>query len=182
MIPLSVLTGEKMLDSFSHAVAPYYLYVKFVHVCAVTLWAWSTSVAYYWYVRAAYIGWRKNPDNPEMKRRKDWALEQFDNGVVIEHVAFPVALVTGLTMFFVGGWDLDRPWLKYKLAIILFIFVPMEIIDIWLSHFGGKKEQFHGDPDRYEGLVRFHWKFFSVVTPLVGIFIPTLIFLAVVKP
>lgn len=173
-----------MLEAFRDVVSPIYLYVKFVHVVAVTLWAWSTSVAYYWYVRASYIDWRRNPNDPEYKRRKDWALEQFDSGVVIEHIAFPVAIITGLMMFFAGGWDLDRPWLKWKLAIILVVFVPMEIIDIWLSHFGGNKHGIRqaGDMEKYESMVRFHWKFFSVVTPLVAVLIPTLIFLAVVKP
>ncbi len=171
-----------MHDWFVNTFAPFYPYIKFIHVLAISAWAWSTSVGYYWFLRNAYISWKKNPGDPEYKRRKDWALEQFDNGAIIEHVAFPVAIVTGLSMFVIGGWGLDRPWLKWKLLILVTIFLPMEIVDIWLSHLGGKKERHRDNPEKYESLVRFHWKFFTIVTPLVGIFIPMLIFLAVVKP
>ncbi|MCW5828839.1 MAG: hypothetical protein KIT79_05940 [Deltaproteobacteria bacterium] len=165
-------------------VAPYYLYIKFVHVCAVTLWAWSTSVAFYWFVRQAHLDWRRNRSDAELRRRKDWTLEQFDRGASIEHIAFGVAIVTGLMMFFAAGWGLDRRWLLWKLAIVVLIFIPMEILDIWLSHMGGNKEKTRlaGNPDRYESLVRFHWQFFRVASPLVAVFIPVLLFLAIVKP
>ena len=35
---------------------------------------------------------------------------------------------------------------------------------------------------KYERMIQIHWKFFVITTPLVAIFIPAIIFLAIVKP
>jgi len=42
----------------------------------------------------------------ELQRRLIWAYEQFDKTVVLEHIAFPVVLITGLLMFFMAGWSI----------------------------------------------------------------------------
>lgn len=62
--------------------------------------------------------------------------------------------------------------------------MPVEIIDYYLSHFGGNKAKIRksGDMERYEHMIRVHWKFFLITTPLVAIFSPTMTFLAIVKP
>jgi hypothetical protein len=71
-----------------------------------------------------------------------------------------------------------------KLLLVTGVFVPMEIVDYWLSHFGGSKRQWRekGDHARHEKLMQWHWVFFRISTPLVAIFIPLIIYLAVVKP
>lgn len=173
-----------MLEAIRTTLAPWYLYLKFMHLLMVMIWGWSTMVGYVWYVCSSYLKSKRNPEDVELKRRADWALEQFDRGVVLEHIAFLLTLVTGLLLFVTGGWTIESSWLSFKFLIIGVIFIPMETLDIWLSHFGGNKYRIRmqGDPEKYERMVRFHWKFFEIVTPLVFIFIPVLIFLAVVKP
>ncbi len=169
------------------AFGPYYMIIKFVHLLAVMMWAFSTAVAYAWHVRSAYLAYLRNPDDEEAKRRRDWAMELFDRGVVLEHTAFPVIILTGLLLFIVGGWwnvGLSWSWLVVKLAVVVFVFVPMEVIDYWLSHFGGNKRRIRqsGDLEKYERFMGHHWLFLRVTTPIVLTTIPTVIYLAVVKP
>ncbi len=174
------------LDAIRSAFGPYYLHVKFVHLFAVMIWACSTAVAYVWYVRSAYVRWLRAPDDEEARRRRDYAMEQFDRGAVLEHVAFPVIIATGLLLFIAGGWSVgfSLSWLSTKLVVVVLVFIPMETIDYWLAHFGGNKRRIRrtGDLEKYERTMARHWLFLRVSTPIVATTIPAVIFLAVVKP
>lgn len=172
-----------MLESARAAMAPWYLYIKFVHLFFVMIWSWSTAVAYLWFVKSAFRTWERNPDDPVAIQRRNHAQEQFDKGVALEHVAFPVILFTGPLLFWLGDWPLSG-WLLAKLAIVAFVFIPIEICDYWLSHFGGNKAALRrrGLMDRYEAAMRLHWRFLKASTPFITVFIPLVIFLAVVKP
>ena len=88
-----------MLEALQSTFAPYYLYIKFVHVFFVMIWAWSTAVAYGWYVKGAFLNWVDNPEDTEIIKRRNYAIEQFDRGVILEHIAFPIILVTGPLLF-----------------------------------------------------------------------------------
>lgn len=173
-----------MLDTIQALLAPYYLYIKFIHLFFVMIWAWSTAVAYSWYVRGAFINWERNPDDPELVRRRNYAIEQFDRGVVLEHVAFPVVLVTGPLLWIVTGWSLDDAWFFLKLLIVVLVFLPLEAFDYHLSHFGGNKRslRLRGESAKYELAIRQHWTFLKISTPVVVAFVPLVVFLAVVKP
>lgn len=173
-----------MLQAVQEALAPYYLYIKFVHLFFVMIWSWSTSVAYTWYLKGAYLRWQRNPDDPVAIERRNYMQEQFDKGAVLEHVAFPIVLITGPLLFWVGNWSTDFVWLAIKLLVVTFIFLPMEAFDYWLSHFGGNKEKLRkqGRMDLYELNMKRHWLFLRVSTPLIVVFMPLVVFLAVVKP
>lgn len=173
-----------MPEAIQSALLPYYIYIKFIHVFFVMIWSWSTAVAYTWYVKGAFLRWEKNPQDPVVIQRRNWAIEQFDKGVVMEHVAFPIILITGPLLYFIGPWNLDFTWLLIKLTIVIFIFVPLEIFDYWLSHFGGNKLKLKrkNEWEKYEHAIQQHWKFLKASTPFIMIFVPTVIFLAIVKP
>lgn len=173
-----------MVDAIRETLGAYYLYIKFVHLMAAMMWSWSTAVAYVWYIRDAWQEWADNPQDPILKARRDWAFEQFDRGVVLEHLAFPVILITGPLMIILAGWPLMTPWLAAKLAIVLLVFMPIEIFDYWLSHLGGNKTRIRkqNDPQKFDRFIRIHWMFFRVTTPLIVIFMPLVIFFATVKP
>lgn len=173
-----------MLDVLRETLAPAYLYIKFVHVFFVMIWGWSTAVAYSWYVKGAFLRWEKQPTDPIILQRRNWAIEQFDKGAVLEHVAFPVILLTGPLLYFIGPWNLQFHWLVAKLLVVALIFVPMEICDYWLSHFGGNKEKLRKKnlPEKHEWAIRTHWQFLKITTPVISFFMPLVIFLAITKP
>jgi hypothetical protein len=173
-----------MIETLQSTFSSYYLYIKFVHVFFVMMWSWSTAVAYGWYVKGAFLSWEINPDDPKSIARRNWAIEQFDKGVVLEHIAFPIILVTGPLLWIIGGWNHENPWFLLKILVVVFIFAPIEIVDYYLSHFGGNKYKLRmrGESVKYERAIRQHWLFLRITTPLIIVFMPMAIFLAIVKP
>jgi len=177
---------EGWIEALRESLVPWYLQIKFVHLLCMILWAGSTAVAYGWYVKQAYLRWERAPDDPARRRARDFAFEQFDRGAVMEHVAFPLLLVSGLLLLVAGGFQvgLRWDWLLLKLAIVVGIFVPMEIVDCWLAHFGGNKTRLReaGDPGRLERMVQLHWRFLRTTTRIIVVFVPLTLYLVVVKP
>ncbi|MFT4518692.1 MAG: hypothetical protein ACI9JM_001077 [Halioglobus sp.] len=159
--------------------------VKFAHLLTVAMWSFSTAVAYRNYIVPAFRAWSREPGDPLAIARRNEFMERFDKGAILEHVAFPVVLLTGLLMVWLTGWEWQElSWLSVKLGIVLVIFLPMECVDYYISHFGGNKWKIRqsGNLERYETMMRFHWLFFRVTTPLVIVFVPLVYYLAVTKP
>ena len=75
----------------------------------------------------------------ELQQGLIWAYEQFDKTVVLEHIAFPVALIIGLLMFVMAGWTTDNSWILVNLVIVVGFFIPLEVLDVWISHVLGPK-------------------------------------------
>lgn len=164
---------------------PWYSQVKFIHLFTVALWSFSTAVAYRNYMLPAFRAWQREPDNSSAIARRNEFMERFDKGAILEHTAFPLVLLSGLAMVWLAGWNwFDLSWLGVKLAIVLVIFLPMEAVDYYISHMGGNKKRIRltGDDERYENMMRFHWLFFRVTTPLIVVFVPLLFYLATTKP
>lgn len=173
------------MDELRSLLLPWYLQIKFVHLLMVAMWSFSTVVAFRNYLAPAFLAWSKNTEQPELIARRNEAMERFDNGAQLEHFAFPLVLITGLLMVWLAGWSWQQvSWLSLKLGIVLLVFIPIEILDYYLSHFGGNKRRIRaaGNNQRYERMIRIHWKFLRISTPLVLVFIPVLFYLAVTKP
>ncbi len=174
-----------MLSAVQDGLMPFYLVIKWLHVMSAAIWAFSTAVGYSYMVKPAYLAWKKDPTDEQKKWLRDWTLRKFDHGVVLEHVAFPALIATGVLMVWVQGWPLDAVyWLTVKLAIVILIFGPIEILDYHISHYAGRKSlaKDQGDEAEYEKRVAFHWSFLTITTWFVVIFIPAVFFLAIVKP
>lgn len=174
-----------MINTIQAALAPYYLYIKFVHVLAVMAWIWSTAVAYAFYLVPIFKAWRRNPQDPEIREMRNWALERFDHGVSYEHIAFPVILVTGVLLYITAGFNTSINWLLLKLLIVTGILIPIEVWDYHLSHFGGNKRRIRESGAgalAYEKAVHQHWWFLLLTSPTVMIFGILVVFLAISKP
>ncbi|MDO8290152.1 MAG: hypothetical protein Q7T44_13130 [Parvibaculum sp.] len=173
------------METLTQILAPWYMQIKFLHVISVAMWSFSTAVAYRDYIVPAFKSVEHNPnDETRIARRNDF-MERFDSGVVLEHVAFPLIVITGLIMLIAGGWSFEGfTWLTLKLWIVVLVFVPMEVVDYYISHFGGQKLRIRrtGDMARYERYMQIHWLFFKISTPFIIIFIPLTYYLAIVKP
>ena len=163
----------------------HYLDLKFLHVFFVAMWSFSTLVAYVYYVVPAFRAAGLHPDDPERIAQRNWAMERFDRGVILEHIAFPVVLVTGALLVWVAGWTIHAwTWFGAKMLIVALVFIPLEIVDYYVSHFGGNKEKIRktGNMARYDAMMGFHWAFFRLSAVFIGIFIPLAYYLAVAKP
>ncbi|HEV2364747.1 MAG TPA: hypothetical protein VGS12_11190 [Caulobacteraceae bacterium] len=158
--------------------------IRTVHVLAATLWAFTTIAPFRFYVRPTLRAYSKNPNDPEIRRRRDWVLEQFDRTVIIEHVAFVVILLTGPLLFISGAASFHDLWFAVKIAIVVAIFIPIEVYDVWLSHIAAPREtrRKEQDPARYDLFRRRYVAFLRGVTPLILLTVPTVLILALAKP
>lgn len=173
------------LDSLRQGLAPAYGWLKALHVLAVMAWAWSTAVAYIYFIKPAYRRALRDPDDAGARAERDRFMELFDRGVVIEHVAFLIILATGLLLLWISGFTvLKWTWLGAKLLLVAVVFVPMEIADAYLAHGAGNKRRLRraGQGDRHEHMMERHWRFFRVTEPIVMVLIPMAIVLAIAKP
>ena len=173
-----------MLDLLRQYVGPYYIYIKFVHVLFVMIWSWSTVVGYAYYLVPVFKAWRRNMNDPELIALRNWSMERFDQGVIYEHVAFPMILITGPILYVLAGWSTSANWLLLKIILVCLIAIPIEVADYYLSHFGGNKRRIRdtGDMQRYEKLIRQHWMFFLITSPAIMVTAVCIIFLAITKP
>ena len=106
-----------MLESVRNFLAEHYLQLKFVHLLAVMVWVWSTSVAYAFYLVPVFKAWRRSSGDVEVIRLRNWVIERFDQGVIYEHIAFPVILITGPLLFWSGGFNSGVGWLMRKYGL-----------------------------------------------------------------
>ena len=117
----------------------YYPYIKFIHLFSMMIWGMSAVGAYVYYFRSTLFEVKKDPQNIELQRRLIWVYEQFDKTVVLEHIVFSLALITGLLMFVMAGWTTDNSWMLVKLVIVVGFFIPLEVLDVWISHVLGPR-------------------------------------------
>jgi uncharacterized membrane protein len=173
------------LDSLRQLLAPAYAWLKALHVLAVMAWAWSTAVAYVYFVKPAYRRVQRRPDDDAARAERDRFMELFDRGAVIEHVAFFILLATGLLLLWISGFTLLKwSWLVAKLLLVVLVFVPMEIVDLYLAHGAGNKRRLRraGLSERHARMMENHWLFFRLTEPIVMVLIPMAIVLSIAKP
>ncbi|RLP52379.1 MAG: hypothetical protein D6160_21265 [Ketobacter sp.] len=172
------------MESVRMMLMPWYMEIKFIHLFAVMAWIWSTSVAYMYYLVPVFKAWRRNPDDIGIMVLRDWVMDRFDEGAKIEHIAFPVIMVSGPLLYLAAGWNTSSTWLTLKLLIVFGLFLPIEFLDYHLSHLGGNKHAVLAQqgPEAHERKIRQHWWFFLITTPLITYFAVIVVFLAVTKP
>lgn len=173
-----------MIDLLQTIFGPFYQIIRFVHVAAVMVWLFSTSVAYSYYLVPIFKSWRRHPDDEQIVEMRNWVMERFDHGAILEHVAFPIIMITGPLLYLLSGYNSGDDWMLMKLLIVFGLFLPIEIFDYTISHFRGAKKNIRasGDGEDYERYMALHWNFFVYITvpiSMLGLFV---VFLAIVKP
>lgn len=165
--------------------APHYVAIKALHVLAAAIWAFSTAVAWAFYLKPAFRRVERRPDDTAAREIRNRMMEAFDAGAVFEHVAFVVLVATSGLMLWLGRFDLTAwSYVTAKVWLGILVILPMEIVDIYLAHGGGNKSRLRraGDMAGYERMMGWHWVFLRVTEPVVIVLVPAMIFLAVAKP
>jgi uncharacterized membrane protein len=173
-----------MLDALQPWVLDHFLTVKTVHVISAFLWAFSTITPMMFYVVPTIKKMQATPEDPELKRRGHWVLEQMDSVVILEHLALILLLGTGLLLYSSGIVSFATGWFKVKMIIVIGFFIPLEIFDIWFSHVKAPRmtrEKDH-DPGRYEDFRAFYYKYLVGLAPPIVLTVPTVLILALAKP
>jgi uncharacterized membrane protein len=173
------------MDALRELLGPWYPYLKAVHVLAAALWSFSTAVAWVYYLKPALRAASERPGDAAARARQDEFLRRFDRGAAVEHVAFAVLVVTAVLLFWVGGFDLTRwSYVTALVAVGVTIILPMEAVDIYLSHMGGSLARLRADaePARIARLTAHHRLFLRVTEPIVMLLVPALFVIAIAKP
>ena len=173
-----------MTEFLAGLFVPYYLQIKWLHLIVAAMWLFSTSVAYRFYLLPVFAAWLRDPGSVDKARLRNWAMERFDDGATLEHVAFPLLLITGPMLMLAGGWSPIHGWFAMKMVLVVLVFIPIEVMDYYLAHFQGNKEKLRlaGKTGEYENFIHLHWWFLLVSSPIVITTIPYAIYLVVVKP
>lgn len=174
-----------MIEELRAAIGPYYLYIKAFHVLSAAIWGFSTAVAWAYYLKPALRAARRQPEDATLRSRRDVFMQRFDRGASLEHVAFVVLVLTAVSMLWVAQVDLTK-WnsVTALLWLGILIILPMEAVDIYLSHLGGNKARVRatGDSERYELMMERHWKFLRITEPVVLLLVPAMFVIAIAKP
>jgi len=174
-----------VIEDLRTAIGPYYLYIKAIHVLSAAVWGFSTAVAWAYFLKPALRAARRHPEDATLRARRDVFMERFDRGVALEHVAFALLVLTAVLMLWITGADLTRwSFVTALLWLGILILVPMEAVDIYLSHLGGNKARVRaaGDSSRYEQMMDWHWKFLRFSEPVVIVLVPAMFVIAIAKP
>lgn len=91
-------------------IAPYYMYIKLLHLLAVMVWLFSTAVGYQNYVVPAFKAWAATPNDEQAIAMRNLAIERFDDGVILEHCAFPIIMLTGPVLWLLSGYGAESDW------------------------------------------------------------------------
>ncbi len=174
-----------MVEELRTELAVYYPHIKWIHVVSSAIWSFSTAVAYTWYLKPVLRASYRHPEDAALRARRDDWMDRFDRGAQMEHYALIVLVVTSFLMLLIAQVDLTRwTFITAMLWIGIVVILPMEVIDVWLAHMGGNKAKVRatGDTERYERVMAWHWRFLRVSEPIVIVLIPTMFYLAIVKP
>lgn len=164
-------------------IASHYLLLKLIHLSAAMLWTASALGAFWFLVVSAWER-RKHPDDPEIRRRDAWVRLQFCRAVILEHLAFAVLIPTGFMLMTALRLNFGMGWFAAKVAIVVAVFIPLEIFDVWLSHWHLPRALARGAeaPEVLRRAERLHDVFLWVGGALIVALIPATIYLVVMKP
>jgi uncharacterized membrane protein len=103
-----------------------FIVLKILHIGSLIFWLGPSLGA--WFI---LMPMRKQLG--EITPATHLAYRIFIKMLILEHVAFVVLIISGIAMTsLVFGFN--QPWLQWKLLIILFLIVPLEILDIWYGN------------------------------------------------
>ena len=106
---------------------PFYFIVKLIHIGSLIAWLGPTLGAW-WMLRLA------NYQFGEPSMISQFLYVSFLHLLRIEHIAFMLLILSGAGMVWLNPAP-PPPWLWFKLGLLLMIILPVEIFDIWFSHY-----------------------------------------------
>lgn len=103
-----------------------FVVLKILHIGSLIFWLGPSLGA--WFV---LLSLRKHLG--EITPAAHLAYRIFIKMLILEHIAFVALIASGLGMACLV-YGFNQPWLQWKLLIIVFLIVPLEILDIWYGN------------------------------------------------
>ncbi|RME77156.1 MAG: hypothetical protein D6785_12940 [Planctomycetota bacterium] len=160
----------------------WYLFWKMVHLFSVVLWT-GTTLGGYWFVLQ---GIQESKSLGYQTDKELWLRKKFIFLANLEHLAFLGIIISAFAMIWIlkaGFFQIS--FIKWKLILFFSFLLPMEIIDVYLTNFLlapvlRKKENL--EKERLEKALKYHDRFYLVMTFLLPWIILAMFYLAVFKP
>jgi hypothetical protein len=106
----------------------------------------------------------------------------------VEHFALLLLLGSGVLMLYAYGLSaLDWAWLRWKLALVVCVIVPIEIVDIWFGHvrlprwFSGRAPG-DGEKRQQDAYHAYEHRFVPVSLPIMLLAVVVVMWLAIARP
>lgn len=153
--------------------------VKLVHLGALVFWIGPTLGAW-WMLRVA------NHRFGEPGMVSQHLYQAFLHLLWVEHMAFAALLLSGASLAWLHGW-FGESWLSLKLALVIVVVVPFELVDIWLGHIRLPRLFHQRHPSRpysaqeSELLHLYHERLTRIAWWVMPVAVTTIIWLAVAK-
>lgn len=156
-----------------------------IHLAGVILWIGPTVAGWHFLVLARR---RSIEEGVEVSSLEAWVQERFVWLVNLEHLGFVLMVGGGLARAWSIGLDSpvllwQVPWLRAKVLLVLLLFVPIEIADVWITNIVlGRALAASGPTGRLAPALALQRTFHRIAVPLLAAGIPLALYLAVVRP
>lgn len=107
-------------------IADWFFALKLVHIGSLIFWLGPSLGG--WLILLA-----NRKQLGEHSQATHLAYRIFIHLLILEHLAFFVLMATGIAMASLI-YDMQTPWLQWKLLLIIILIVPLEIADIWYGN------------------------------------------------
>lgn len=162
--------------------ADWFPIVKVVHLGALVVWLGPSGGAWLVLMQARREMGELNPVT-------HYLYQGFLRILWLEHLGFATMLASGLVMIHMyGSGAMEIHWLRLKLAVVVFVVLPIEIADLWFSHralpgiFTLRRPEVPYESGEQRLLDLYHRRFTPVALPLLLAAIVVVMWLAVAKP
>jgi len=155
--------------------------LKLLHIGGLILWLGPSGGAWLLLQKAKR---RLDPQTPEYRALYRDFLPFF----WVEHLGLLLLLASGVLLLSIYGHAaLSWTWLEIKLALVIGVVLPIEIIDIWFGHvrlprwFATRKRPGAGYR-AYDAYAAYERKFVPISLPLLLAAVVAILWLAIAKP
>ena len=144
-----------------------YATAKFLHLIGIFIWASASSSLGLFMLYSMHRP--TGCDQHTLRNFYRWMTN-------IEIAGFVLAISMGFYMLHLLQYKFDIKWLNYKLPLVLFFLLPLEVLNFWFVNFYIPRAK-----DRLKSYKRYDLFNYIVALPLIVVSL-IVVYLAVVKP
>ena len=110
-----------------------------------------------------------------------WLIQEYLSLIYVETAGLFIIILSGLGMLIASNWVLNTQlWLRVKKVIVVLIFIPLELIQLYLYHEHLKKA-FASGAEIKEAILLFD-RFCLIAFILLAITVPVVLLMGILKP
>jgi uncharacterized membrane protein len=149
-----------------------YNLLKLLHIIGIVTWLGPSLGGYYMII----FSFLTHQSEIEL-----WLRQEYLSLVYIEIAGFLVIVLSGLLMLISSKWALlSQLWLRIKGLIVIFIFIPLELIQLYIYNGPLKKAFISGTGIKEAALMFDRFSVFAII--IITLTVPAVMALGIFKP